>query len=265
MRNYEKSIADVEQAYETLRNVGLQFEERNAAELFSLPDLVELFRNCGAKVEIEEPTLDDFNDANRRACLHLPPHPPDTKSDEMRDLVIWATALRLAARDGGAILLSRDELHNHVRGTDEATEVKLVRMSNVDDLLELLGVESPAGKLARSLLEPIWNDLRTAELPLLPELNLRKVDSAVFRSGEAGIEEADFDFATNTENSGTLETHIEIAITGDKITEARLREITLDGEPWREGTLTISPNKPVSAQLSRVDERLDALREVIGE
>src|SRR5262249_18263042 len=63
-----KAIAELESAYELLRNVGVQVQERSAAELFTLPDIAELFRQSGAKVEIEDPTLEDFNDAHRRAC-----------------------------------------------------------------------------------------------------------------------------------------------------------------------------------------------------
>jgi hypothetical protein len=88
-------VAEVEHAYEVLRRAGVPFEEREAAKLFIVPDIAELFRASGAKVEIEDPTLDDFNDAHRRACLHLSPQPEETKSDEMRDLVIWQSRSEL--------------------------------------------------------------------------------------------------------------------------------------------------------------------------
>src|SRR2546421_10451680 len=116
---------------------------------------------------------------NRRACLHLAPHPPDTESDEMRDFVIWAIALRLARVDT-SILLSRDKLHTHVRGEEEARAAGLLRAKDVDEGLELLGVESPTAKLVRSILEPIWSDIRDERLPLPEMFQLRRVEEAAF-------------------------------------------------------------------------------------
>jgi len=264
-----KSMAEVESAYETLQDAGVQFERREVTELFDLPDIVELFRSCGATVEVEEPTLEDFIDAHRRACLHLSPQAAETKSDEMRDLVIWAMALRIAKSDKGATLLSRDEVHTHNRGDTEALAAGLVRVKSVDDMQEIMGVESPGGQLARSLLEPIWNDLRSAGLPLSATVDLRKIDNRVFTMGEASIEQAGFDFKANAESGGVLAAHIEIATKNHTITEALLQEITLDGAPWRDGTLKVLPNKPAPKDVLNVNqlldnEQLDALREVLG-
>jgi hypothetical protein len=49
-------------------------------------------RATGVQLEVENPKLEDYRNAERRACLHLSPQPPETKSDEMRDLVIWEVA-----------------------------------------------------------------------------------------------------------------------------------------------------------------------------
>lgn len=63
----ETEISAVERAYNTLRNVGVNLEERQSSEFFSLPDFAELFRSAGAKVVVEVPLLEDFSDAHRRA------------------------------------------------------------------------------------------------------------------------------------------------------------------------------------------------------
>ena len=194
----ETEISTLERAYNTLRNAGVNFEERQSGELFSLPDFAELFRSAGAKVVVQEPLLEDFDDAHRRACLHLSPHPPDIKSDEMRDLVVWATALRLA-RDGGAILLSRDEVHTHGRGDEEASAVGLLRAKDIDGALELLGVESPTGRLVRLLLELVWDDLRFVGLPLPTRFSFRKIENAAFIQGKSGLERATFKLETRVQ------------------------------------------------------------------
>ncbi len=258
----EGEIAAVERAFTTLRSAGVGFEEKESAKLFALPDLAELFRSIGARVAVEEPLLEDYNDAHRRACLHLPPHPPDTKSDEMRDLVIWVMALRLA-QDGGAILLSRDEVHTHDRGDEEADEVGLRRATDVDEALEFLGVESPALKLVRLMLEPIWNDLRSPELPLTEEFRLRKVKDAAFVRGYAGIDKATFKIETSASTGGTLRAEVEIT-RGEEITSIAFREISIDGQPLGSGKVDILINRQVPLPSSDIDEPLAELRDIIG-
>lgn len=251
----ESEIRVVEKAYNKLRSLGIAFEEREAAGLFELPDVAELFRVTGAKVEIEEPLLEDFHDAHRRACLHLAPHPPAGKSDEMRDLVIWAMALRLA-KNGDVILLSRDEVHTHDRGEDEASSVGLLRAKDVDEALEHLGIERPARKLVRLLLEPIWNDLRAGGLPLLAEPNIRKIEDAAFIQGESGLERATFKLHTGAESGGTLRAEIDITRAEEVIKSASLREISIDGQVWEDGALYIPLNQPVSLPSPDLDEPL---------
>lgn len=262
--NLKKEITAVESAYNTLRNAGLGFEERESSELFVLPDIAELFRGTGVKVEVAEPLLEDFDDAHRRACFHLSPHPPDIKSDEMRDLVIWVTALRLA-KDGGAILLSRDTVHTHERGDEEASSFGLLRVENIDDALDLLAVESPTGRFVRLLLEPIWDDLRKAGLPLMAGFNLRKIQNGVFVQGEFGLERATFNLETAAENGGTLRAEVDITRTEDEIRSVSLSDVSIDGQAWETGALTIQLKKSVPLPLSDLDEPLGELRETIGE
>lgn len=260
----EGEIAAVERAFTTLRNAGVGFEEKESSKLFALPDLVELFRGLGAKVSIEEPLIEDFSDAHRRACLHLPPHSPDKKSDEMRDLVIWVIALRLA-RDGGAILLSRDEVHTHERGNEEAGEVGLRRAVDVDEALEFLGVESPALKLVRLMLEPIWDDLRSLGLPLSEDPRLRKVEDASFIRGYAGIEKAAFKLEATASTGGSLQAEVEITRQGEESTSLTFRGISIDCQPLGDGKLDILINERLPLPSSNIDEPLAELRDIIGE
>ncbi len=259
-----EAISELERAYNALKEAEISFEEKNSSEVFSVPDVVELFKHLGVKVEIVEPTLEDYHDAHLRACLHLNPQPPGRKSDEMRDLLIWVMALRLA-KDGGGILLSRDEVHTHDRGNEEADTAGLLRANDIGEGLELLGVESPSGKLVRILLDPIWQDLRNAELPLPPTIGLRKVENATFVRGERGIESAKFDLHLGSLSGGMLKASVDIAIQGEDITDVTIRQINVDGELWRDGALTIRTNKNVPLVASSSEEALAALREVLGE
>ncbi len=259
-----EAVSELERAYSALKEAEISFEEKNSSEVFSLPDVVELFKQLGVKVEIVEPTLDDYHDAHRRACLHLNPQPPNKKSDEMRDLLILVMALRLA-QDGGAILLSRDDVHTHERGDEEAQSAGLWRARDIGEGLELLGVESPTGRLVRLLLEAVWQDLRDAELPLQPMIGLRKVENASFLRGEQGIEKATFDLNLVSSNGGKLEASVDLAIQGEDITDISVKHINVDGEPWRDGEISIRTNKHVPLVGSSSEEALAALREVIGE
>ncbi len=260
----EGEIASVERAFTTLKNAGVSFEEKESSKLFALPDLPEIIRAVGAKVEVEEPQLEDFADAHHRACLHLSPHPPDTKSDEMRDLVIWVMALRLA-RDGGAILLSRDEVHTHDRGDEEAVLAGLLRARDIDEALELLGVESPVLKLVRLMLEPIWDDLRGPQLPLAEKFKLHKVEDAAFIRGQVGIDQARFKFETIAENGGTLRAEVEIKREGEDLTSLAFRKISIDGKPLESAKLDVLINKPVPVPSLDVEGPLADLRGIIGD
>src|SRR5947207_15773405 len=62
----EGEITSLERAFATLRNAGVGFENKQASELFALPDLTQLFRTAGAEVSIEQPGVDDFNESHRR-------------------------------------------------------------------------------------------------------------------------------------------------------------------------------------------------------
>src|SRR2546421_12620390 len=59
----ETEISSLEKAFAALRSAGVGFEEKEASSLFGLPDVSRLFRAVGARVEIEEPGIEDFEDA----------------------------------------------------------------------------------------------------------------------------------------------------------------------------------------------------------
>lgn len=122
-------IANIGAAIKLLTYHGVALPEINAREL--VPPMISFLhlRATGVQLEVENPKLEDY-----RNCLHLSPQPPETKSDEMRDLVIWEVALRVAKRDGKAILVSRDHVHSDERG-EAAEACGLLRVQSLDDFV----------------------------------------------------------------------------------------------------------------------------------
>ena len=134
----EEEAVAVERAISRLRGWKVSIPEIDVRKVMPKRDVVEALRLTGAIVEVEEPNLDDYREAEKRASLHSSPHPPDIASDEMRDLTIWQVATRIATRDGGAVLVSRDQVHAHERGANEAQVAKLSRAKTFDETLAIL-------------------------------------------------------------------------------------------------------------------------------
>lgn len=261
----DTACAQLGEAYKTLRHAGVEFTEVQASDVYAMPDLPLLFGKCGVTVEIEDPTIEDYTEAQRRACLHLAPQSPTADSDEMRDLVIWALSIRIARRDGGAILVSRDEVHTHGRGDEEAASVDLQRARHVDDALELLGIEGASGALARMLLVPLWNNLRAASLPLSDAPNVRMISNASFVQGDAGVGLARFEFSSRTADGRHLKASAEIHRSGELVTRAVITRIRVDGQKWGKKEIEVRPDLHVPLPGTSAQERLEALREAMGE
>jgi hypothetical protein len=132
----EQAILKADSAVKILKQLGADIPDIEGKNLVKKGEFLKALAATGIRVEIEEPSLEDYQNAEKRACLHLPPQPPNTKYDEMRDLVIWEIALRLSKKHGKAILPSRDEVHSHDRGADEANGVGLLRANSLDEALD---------------------------------------------------------------------------------------------------------------------------------
>ena len=138
------------------------------------------------------PTLEDYNDAHRRACLHLSPQPArnhgdktDTE-DEMRDLVIWSVSIRIAREQGAALLVSRDKIHTGPLGRDEAESVRLSILPTVEDALRFFQIETPDAKLFIEMVTPAWNQLPALGLAVPPEVSVLDIRNARFVRGPSG-------------------------------------------------------------------------------
>jgi hypothetical protein len=259
---YEEATAKLETAATLLTEWGVRVTTFNPADMIRRVDVLSALRATAIKVEVHDPTLEDYRDAEQRASLHLSPQAPDTKSDEMRDLIIWTVALRLAKHDNGAILVSRDEVHAHERGSAEANAAKLHRAKTFDEALDLLGSVSPAATLARSVLGTIWNDLRSAGLPLPQEVPAGRFSSLLFAADEDGHANTNLNFELSTDD-GTLSGSILLFQADPAIIGVDLTELRMGEEPWKTGELSITVPGELPKITHPLGERITELRDLI--
>lgn len=257
-------IAEIENAIAIINQAGITTPAVDVPGLVLQGDLLSLLRATGISVEIEDPTLEDYRSAERRACLHLSPRPPETDSDEMRDLVIWEVALRIATRDGKAMLISRDHVHSHDRGANEANAIGLLRAKSVDDALDLMGTESPAGVLAKSVVGVVWSDLRAAGLPLPTEVSIRRVSDLQFVTDIAGHASGSLSFAFDAVPNGQLTGKVSIAQIEEHRIHAELSSLQLNNQQWESGEISLDSSGELPKVASPAAGRLSKLHNILG-
>jgi hypothetical protein len=253
---------ELEGAYLTLQRYNVNYEHQAPEDVISPPDLMELITRSGTTAQLVEPTLDDFREAHRRAGLHLVPHPQgNTKSDEMRDLVIWMIAIRLARENHGALLVSRDAVHVHNRGDAEANGVGLVRVKTVDDALEFLDVQTPAGRLLRQLLEPAWALLGKEGLPVANNPRVRSVIRPVFEQGNNGLAFASAIMKVETTTGQLLQGRVDVEIATDH-QQVTLRNIAAESGTYPQ-SISVHTAKVFDDE-EEYGEHLSELRQILG-
>lgn len=262
-RLVEEAIVKVENATQTLRDWGVELPQIQAKDVVRKKDFVEALSEAGIRVEVEDASLEDFQDAERRASLHLSPQPPNTKTDEMRDLVIWKIALRLAKKHGKAILVSRDVVHSHDRGAAEANAAGLLRADSLDEALDLLGRESPSAKLVHSILETIWPALLKAELPVPRQVAIRRVLKPDFTSTASGRANANFGFVIDGPE-GEFAGRANVRQVASDCVYVALRDVTVNEAPWKNGQVELKFAGELPQVAASLGERLSDLEEIIG-
>ncbi|OGA66913.1 MAG: hypothetical protein A3G81_29905 [Betaproteobacteria bacterium RIFCSPLOWO2_12_FULL_65_14] len=269
---YQEEQQHIEDAVALLTKYGARFAEPISAEAISEPDIVRMFRDTGVTIRVENATLEDFQDAERRAGLHLPPAPPRAPrnrkqdkedSDEMRDLVIWAVACRLAVAHGGAILLSRDKVHRGALGRLEAEEKRLLTAFDFDDALGMLGAETDAGKIAKSFLAAAWQMLREAGLPFREQIQIRTITEPVFVQGDLGLRSARFSFSAETHDDKRFRGRAVVSQIDPQGFQLQISDALVDSTRFAEGDVTIRVVHQRAAPAEDADERLKALRELL--
>ena len=257
-----KTASELRDAYALLQRLGINFDKVEPDTVIRPPDPVQLFRTYKVKVILEKPTIDDFQEAHRRACLHELPHPPKGKSDEMRDLLIWVMALRTASHEGGALLLSRDEVHTHIRGDSEANRARLVRVKTAEEALEYLDVVTPSGRLIEQLLAPAWANLRQTALALSDHPSIVGVKNARFVQGVKGPASAACELKTRASDGETIHAFVEIRTAEGIVTSVEFDNITHGGKQIA-GPIQVQPNVGFAVEPDDYSQRLEALKSIL--
>jgi hypothetical protein len=221
-----------------------------------------MFRATGAKVETLEPTLHDYQAAERRAALHLAPLRPNSEADQMRDLVIWEVACRIAKADAGAVLLSRDHVHSGPDGDTEAGEVGLQRLTSFDAALDVIGVESPRAKLARQALDRILPHLQ-GSIPISDSNAVRRFTNVSFVQGVQGLARVKFGFRAKPISGALLTGSVSIEASAPDQLRTLLTDLTLDGKPLEPPTVEMLVNGNLPSVTSNVPDLLNDLRELL--
>ncbi len=257
-------IKQLEKAYLLLNKFGIQYTRLDPSELIEQPDLIKLIESAGAETLVCEPTAEELKEAHRRACLHECPHPPGGDSGEMRDLVIWLVALRLASEDGEALLISGDKVHTNQRGEYEASQVGLARVRSVEEALEYFEVLSPAGLAIQQLLAIAYDDLVKGGLPFASPLSLISVEKPEFMQGIQGWFFANCIIKAKGLDRKVIMATVQVVTPPGMLKVVILSDVSVDNTPWQEKHVEIEINKEIPVEIDDLDERRSALREVLG-
>jgi hypothetical protein len=268
---YEAEVAAIEDAARTLHKYGAGSSIRGE-DLIKVPNIVELFRSAGATVHVETATLEDFQDAEKRAALHLSPAPSrrlspsnevEETSDEMRDLVIWAMACRLAKDKGNALLLSRDKVHSGDSGKEEAAQCGLLRAKDFADALGMMGAETEPGKIARGFLVEAWPQLLASGIPISEAPKIQTISNVIFTQGESGIASAEFYFGCDSAKGKRFSAKVEINDIQPKYFEVALSDMKIEKNNCGSDPNPLRITRDVGPERDDSNERLNELKAVL--
>lgn len=257
-------------AYKELRRHGIEHDEPDPEDVIQVPDLVSVLGSLGISIDVPSATLTDFTEAHRRACLHLAPHTSlelkdgsghRKASDEMRDLVIWIMALRLAQEEGGAVLVSRDRIHTGPAGDEEAHGVGLVRVQDASSALE---VDGPGAVLVALLLHASWSGLTKAGLPLAPKPAWAELKESIFVQGDRGPAQVKATVALTGKEGKVVRARATFFISGGLLESVKLVDVSVADEPFIPATVTVDLGVAIPQPPPESDSRLKALRRIIG-
>ena len=260
-----KERVKLDAAYELLDKYGVDAKKIDATDLVTAPSIIDMIRECGVEVIVEEPTAEELRTAHDRACLHQVPHAPDQEG-EMRDTVIWLIALRVCRQNNGGLLISRDKLHRNRFGDEEAARVGLHRVKEFTLASAELGIETPALAVMRALILPVWNDLKGLGIPLSDQPSLRSSSNEKFRNAEEGLEYAKADIIASNGDGADIQAEIEFTVHGDRIVNVTVLSASSDGISIVEESVTADVNRHSDVlPTGPVSDELDSLRELMRE
>jgi len=264
VRCLEQKIGDLNRARDSLVEYGVKCDDFDGPELVKAPDLMALMCDAGVKCTLEFPAIEDFKVAHRKACFREPPASPDkTKSDEMRDLVIWETALRVAKAEDCAILVSRDKVHTHHRGDKEASSHGLIRCNSFERAYESLSIETASGAKVRDLVAQILPDLIDDDrVPLVEGAQLISVKGPRFVDSDKGLTTVRAETMFSVGNGSELTSAITLEYSGLSPFCVKFEDIHVGDTHIPDFCYEVA--KPLF-DISDIDERKRGLKELFGD
>jgi hypothetical protein len=237
-----------------LKNYGVMIPSIDEKALIPSVSMDELLESYG--MEIEHVCSADYEEAHRRACLHIAPAPTGD-SDEMRDLIIWMMSIRIAkSQTNGAILISNDNVHHDSRVENEARAVNLVRFREYGDALDHLGELTSEIKFLQEVFTTAWPDLIKIGMPISGATRIIKIKPKIFwwpKDLEALYARADIKLST-VEDGITIEMSAFIRLQLDGIVKLTLTNIRRNGELWHNEEIELSVKISVAAQFPAPDD-----------
>jgi hypothetical protein len=212
---------------------------------------------------LEEPTKSDYDNAHRKACLRENPHPPDTRSDEMRDLVIWEISLRVAKENNGAILMSRDEVHIHHRGDKEASECGLIRCNSIERAYESLSIETVSAQKIKELIAKVWNEIINSTLPIVDGGQVVSIKNPIFIDTESGTTIVTCSINFQSGDGKKIASSLRIEFTDSQPFLFEFKNITIDDKSSFEDAILKFEKSVISD--ADLNARLNDLKELMRE
>lgn len=256
-----KEIAELNSAGSKLTKYGIKVEKYQSSNLVKSPNLIQLIKDVGVSCDVEEPTKNDYDNAHRRACLRESPHPPDIKSDEMRDLVIWEISLRIAKENNGAILMSRDEVHTHHRGDKEASEYGLIRCNSIERAYESLSIETVSAKKIKELIEKVWKEIIGSNFPVVDGGQVASINNPIFHDTDGGSSIVTCNINFHTGDGKEIASLLSIEYVNDNPFVLEFTDIVINGAPSTED-VKLQFEKP-GIYIVDLNKRMSALREIM--
>lgn len=256
-----KEISGLKDAEAKLTKYDINVDDFNPEDLIKSPDLLQLIKDIGITCNKEEPTIDDYQNAHRRACLRESPHPPDIKSDEMRDLVIWDISIRIAKENDGAILMSRDEVHAHHRGDKEASNNNLIRCNSFERAYETLSIETTSSQRIKSLLNKVWTNIINSAFPVIDGGQVVSIKNPIFKDTTQGSSKVSCGISFQTGDGKELSASMDMEFVNDQPFEIKFRDIKI-GETTQDADFSLNFEKP-SISDSDIQDRIENLQELL--
>lgn len=241
----EKEITELQNAKEQIEKYNIKIDEFDSKELVKIPDLIALVENIGISCRVEKPSNEDYENAHQKACLKESPCPPDQKSDEMRDIIIWEIANRIANENGGAILLSRDKIHTHHRGDKDASKVNLIRCNSFERAYEALSIETASAKKIKSLLGKMRHKLIESELPIHGSYQIISIIKPKFINIENGTTKASCKLILSSGTGQDISAKMSIEFFNKEPFYVHFTEIIIDGKNNNEDIIIESERQDI--------------------